>query len=317
VIEVRSPLRLPLGGGGTDLRSHADRHGAGWVAAALDLAVTVAVGPPGPSRPPSAVGPPAPLVAAALAGRALDAGDVAVAITSPVAAGTGLGSSGAVAVALVLALDRVEGRPPRSAEDLAAAGHAVEEAAVGPTAGYQDPWIAALGGLRWFAVAPGEAVTHRPLAIDEGTRAALAGCLGLYALGGSRSSAALLADQHRRTTDGEPAMAANLARTAALGVASREALEAGDLAGFGRLLHEHWCTKRGRSPGMSTDAADRAYDAARAAGAWGGKVVGAGGTGHLLVSAPDQGRVALALAPLGMRRLPLAWSERGAEVVSG
>lgn len=312
-VVVRSPLRLPLGGGGTDLPAHADRHGGCWLAAAVDVAVEVTLLDP-PGAPPVSPAGARPLVEAALAARRADGPPPGVRVRSPVPAGTGLGSSGALAVALVVALDHVE-RTVRSPEELAAAALGVERAAVGPTAGYQDPWASALGGLRWYEVAPGGDVRHRQLTVGAPGVEELDRRLGLFGVGGTRSSASVLADAHRRSTDGDREVLENLRVTADLGVASRDALEQGDLDGFGRLLHEHWCNKRRRSPGMTTGEVDRAYALALEAGALGGKLVGGGGGGYLLTYARDPDPVRAAMAAAGLAELPFSLGASGASVL--
>ena len=91
-------------------------------------------------------------------------------------------------------------------------------------------------------------------------------------------------------------MVANLDRTKEIGHESRALLESGDLTTYAELMHEHWVNKRARSQGMSTGRVDELYEIARANGAVGGKLVGAGGGGFLLVYAPEPMRVREAMA---------------------
>lgn len=316
MIVVRSPLRLPLGGGGTDLPSYYRHAGGSWLSAALDLHVEVAVWHPGTDAPGAApaAGAENPLVQAATLAQGVPRGAVSCRLHSAVAEGSGLGASGSIAVALVVALDALEGRS-RTLRDIAVEAAAIEQAAVGPTAGEQDPWIAAVGGITWFEVDRTGAVRHEPVALPAGTIDALHQRLALFAVGSGRLSANLLRDQHDRSQRSDQKMLENLRHIEELGRRSRAALEAGDVDAFGAMLHEHWELKRRRSPGISTEAIDHWYQVARDAGCVGGKVVGAGGGGHLLVCAPDLTPVRAALAVEGLHEVPCRLGAPGASVI--
>ncbi len=120
----------------------------------------------------------------------------------------------------------------------------------------------------------------------------------LFYTGDTRSAGSILADQVAKTASGDKAMVANLHRTKEIGHESLALLEAGDLERYAELMHEHWENKRKRSPGMANERIDKLYTLARRSGALGGKLVGAGGGGFLLVYAPrpDDTRQAMAAA---------------------
>jgi D-glycero-alpha-D-manno-heptose-7-phosphate kinase len=120
----------------------------------------------------------------------------------------------------------------------------------------------------------------------------------LFYTGDTRSAGSILADQVSKTTGGDPAMVENLHRTKEIGYESMALLQSGDLERYAELMHDHWENKKRRSPGMANPRIDNLYTLARRSGAIGGKLVGAGGGGFLLVYAPrpDDTRQAMAAA---------------------
>ena len=153
--------------------------------------------------------------------------------------------------------------------------------------GKQDPYVAAHGGICAYTFAKDGSVTVEPLELPQETLRALRNHLLLFYTGESRSASAVLSDQDQRTRGGDEDMLANLHRTKEMGYASRDLLLAGDLEAYAELMHEHWLNKRERSPGMATENIDRLYTLARRSGVIGGKLVGAGGGGFLLVYAQN------------------------------
>jgi D-glycero-alpha-D-manno-heptose-7-phosphate kinase len=137
-----------------------------------------------------------------------------------------------------------------------------------------------------------------PLELSPATLRGLRDHLLLFYTGEARSASAVLADQDVRSRAGDEEMLENLHLTKELGHRSHQLLLDGDLEGYGELMHEHWVNKRRRSPGMVTDRIDELYTLARRSGAVGGKLVGAGGGGFLLVYArrPEDTRQAMAAA---------------------
>jgi D-glycero-alpha-D-manno-heptose-7-phosphate kinase len=154
---------------------------------------------------------------------------------------------------------------------------------------------------------PDDTVTVEPLELDPDTLRRMSSNFLLFYTGEARSASALLADQNRRTHEQDDAMLENLHRTKQLGYESRGLLEAGDLERFAELMDEHWQNKRERSPGMANENIDRLYTLARRSGVVGGKLVGAGGGGFLLVyaSRPDDTRQAMRAAGVQELRFEL------------
>lgn len=324
MIIARAPLRITLGGGGTDLPSYADRHGGFLVAGAIDQHVHVAVAPrlePGILLRHAAIeqardahGLGHPIVREALL--LLDLGEAALEITilADLPGGTGLGSSGSLTVALLAALHALRGEVP-GWEALAAEAFHIEAGRLGEPIGRQDPAIAAHGGITAFSFAADGTTTATPLALPDDTRARLAAGTMLFFTGITRSAGAVLRAQDRGSRAGDAAMIANLHRVKAIGLRSRDLLEAGDLPGFAAQMHEQWMLKRERGA-TSSARIDAWYDLARCHGALGGKLIGAGAGGFLMFVTDDRERLRHGLAGTGLVPVPFAFAPRGVEILS-
>jgi D-glycero-alpha-D-manno-heptose-7-phosphate kinase len=293
VIFSRAPLRISLGGGGTDLPSYYANHGGFLVSGAIDKYVymlthtifqrryrmkyseTEEVDDPREIRHP--------ILRETLIrhwrGRPLEIASVA-----DVPAGTGMGSSGAFTVCLIKGLAHAR-RVSITAGALAEAACEIEIDVLGDPVGKQDPYVAAHGGVCAYTIARDGQVEVEPLELDGATLRRLRDHLLLFYTGDARSAATVLADQDRRSQEGDQAMLENLHLTKELGLRSRDLLVTGDLEAYGELMHEHWENKRRRSEGMANERIDQLYTLARRSGAIGGKLVGAGGGGFLLVYA--------------------------------
>ena len=217
-----------------------------------------------------------------------------------------MGSSGAYTVCLLkaLALARHTTLPPR---ELAEAACEIEIDVLKEPVGKQDQYVAAHGGVCAYTFNPDDTVTVEPLELDPETLRRMSSNFLLFYTGEARSASALLADQNRRTNQQDNSMLENLHRTKEMGFESRALLEAGDLERFAELMDEHWQNKRERSPGMANENIDRLYTLARRSGVVGGKLVGAGGGGFLLVyaSRPDDTRQAMRAAGVQELRFEL------------
>lgn len=294
-VVVRAPLRVALGGGGTDVPAYYRRHGGLVVSTAIDRYVHMTVSPGRRDRfvlkhlEWEEVAEPAevrhPILRAALthhwSGRPVELASV-----GDVPPGTGLGSSGAYAVCAIKALAELSGReldPPGLAE---AACH-LEIELVGRSIGKQDQYASAFGGLRAYEFRPDDSVAVRELQVSERMRAELCDRFLLFHTGEERSASAVI---------GSGQSEAALRRVAELAAATRDALEADDLDRLDELLDANWETKRARAPGTVTPAMDALRERALRAGARGVISLGAGGGGFLLVHAPDPERVRGALA---------------------
>ena len=303
VIFTRAPLRISLGGGGTDIPSYYRERGGFLVAGAIDKYIYMLTHTVFQQRYRlkysefEEVDDPAdirhPILREALClhwqGAPLEIASVA-----DIPAGTGLGSSGSYTVCLLKAL-ALAGRMASTPGDIAEAACHIEIDVLGEPSGKQDQYAAAHGGICAYTFHEDDTVTVEPLRLPDDTLQKMQDGFLLFFTGETRKATTILADQDARTRDMDAAMLANLDRTKEMGFESRALLESGDLVRYAELMHEHWLNKKARSAGMSTGRADDMYDVARANGAVGGKLVGAGGGGFLLVYSEDVDRLRRAM----------------------
>ena len=200
-------------------------------------------------------------------------------------------------------------------EDLAELACHIEIDRLGEPIGKQDQYIAAYGGITCFTFKRDDTVVSQPLALSMDTMFDLEDNLLLFFTGFSRSAGSILRDQNTRTQQSDTDMLSNLHYVKELGCKSREALEAGNAARFGELMHEHWLHKKKRSGGMSNPDIDAWYDLGIRNGAVGGKLVGAGGGGFLLFYAHDRNRLRHAMSTAGLEEVRFRFDFEGTKVV--
>jgi D-glycero-alpha-D-manno-heptose-7-phosphate kinase len=306
VVFSRAPLRISLGGGGTDLPSYYREHGGFLVSGAIDKYVYMLTHTVFQRRYRMKYSEleevdeiaqiKHPILRETLL-RHWHGNPLEIASVADVPAGTGMGSSGAYTVCLLKGLAQARHTSITPGE-LAEAACAIEIGVLGEPVGKQDPYVAAHGGICAYSFHADGRVEVESLELAPGTLRRLRDQLLLFYTGAARSASKVLADQDRRSQDGERGMLENLHRTKELGRRGCELRRAGDHEGDAELMHEHWEHKRSRSPGMTAAHIDRLYALARSSGAIGGKLVGAGGGGFLLVYArrPEETRQAMAAA---------------------
>ena len=324
MIIVRSPLRISLGGGGTDLLSYYRDHEGFLIAAAVDKYVYVSVIKP--FRPGiylkyseiehvNAVDQVKHrIIREALKLFPEQAGQIEITTLADIPAGTGLGSSGSFTTALLRAL-HAQSRNIIHPRELAEQACHVEIDLLKEPIGKQDQYIAAFGGITCFTFRRDGTVEAQPLALHEDTRNALADNLLIFFTGFARSASSLLRDQDTRTRQNDAGMIDNLHYVKDIGLRSKMALERGDLVGFGKLMHEHWQHKRKRSSGMSNSEIDRWYNLGMDAGAIGGKLIGAGGGGFLMFYAEDKVRLRHAMREAGLTEVRFHMDFEGTKVL--
>ena len=236
---------------------------------------------------------------------------VEIASVADVPAGTGLGSSGTFTVALMkaLALGRRQASTP---EVLAEQACHIEINVLGEPVGKQDQYVAAHGGICAYTFNTDGSVDVEPLNLSPSTLDDLRSKLMLFYTGETRSASKILDDQNKRTASSDQSMVDNLHKTKEIGYHSRELLESGDLDAYARLMHEHWLNKLKRSPGMANEHIESLYDAALKSGALGGKLVGAGGGGFLLVYTHEPEKTRAAMHALDAPELPFDFDYQGA-----
>jgi D-glycero-alpha-D-manno-heptose-7-phosphate kinase len=324
MIIARSPLRITLGGGGTDLASYYGEHEGFLVAAAIDKYVYVTV--MRPFKPGIYLKYSAlehvnrvadvkhPIIREALALQNLEAPQIEITTLADIPAGTGLGSSGSFTTALLKALYTHQ-RKVIHAQELAELACYIEINRLGEPVGKQDQFIAAFGGISCLTFHRDHRVTVQPLRVSMKTMYELEDNLLLFFTGFNRAAGSILKDQHVRSQAGDAEMLRNLDFVKALGHRSKEALESGDLLRFGELMHEHWEHKKRRSEGLSNLKIDEWYSQAMRNGAIGGKLVGAGGGGFLMFYAQDRSRLRQAMTESGLQEVRFRFDFEGTKVV--
>jgi len=324
VIFTRSPLRISLGGGGTDLPSYYRHHGGLVVAAAIDRYVYINVHRTFVpdlllkyaklERVQSVDEVRHPLIRECLRYAGVDGRHLEITSMADIPSGTGLGSSGSFSTALLKALHILKKDIVHPRELAEQACHVEIERLAEPI-GKQDPFIAAYGGIVCFQFHPDDQVEAAPLKLDTETLYNLEDNLLLFFTGFSRAAGSILKEQDDRSRRRDAEMIDNLHAIKDLGYRSREALEAGDLQGFGELMNVHWRRKRERSAAMSNEQIDRWYALALENGALGGKLIGAGGGGFLMFYAEEKTRLRHALAGAGLREVRFRFDFEGTKAI--
>ena len=300
MIITRSPLRISLGGGGTDLPSYYREHTGFLVAAAIDKYVYITlhqtfiqeliVKYSKLERVATVDQLEHPIIREAMKAVGVGAPNLEITSMADIPGGTGLGSSGSFTTGLLKALHALKRNIVHPAE-LAEQACDIELNKLGEPIGKQDQYIAAIGGITAFTFHPDGRVEYRPCKISEETHFNLEDNLLLFFTGYSRSASAILKDQNDKSKSNDQAMLDNLHFTKELGYKSLESLESGDLEEFARLMDVHWQRKKARSSGMSNQHINEWYDHAMRNGALGGKLIGAGGGGFLMFYAGDKKRL--------------------------
>jgi len=324
MIIVRSPLRITLGGGGTDLPSYYRDHGGFLIAGAIDRYVYITlhetfvedliVKYSSLERVSHASELKHPIVREAFSFLKMDGRRLELTSMADIPAGTGLGSSGSFTTALLKALHS-HNKHLVHPQELAEQACHIEIDRLGEPIGKQDQYIAAYGGVTCFRFAEDGAVEAAPLRMSSEARDNLEDNLVLFFTGYSRKASSILAEQDTKTKSSEKSMVENLHYVKDLGLRSKEALEAGSLADFGSLMHEHWQYKKRRSSGMSNPVIDEWYGLALRNGAIGGKLIGAGGGGFLMFYTEEKLRLRHAMREAGLTEVRYRFDCEGTKVV--
>jgi D-glycero-alpha-D-manno-heptose-7-phosphate kinase len=324
MIIARSPLRITLGGGGTDVPSYYREHAGFLIAAAIDKYVYVTVMrpfTPGIFLKYSKLehvdridDVQHPIIREAIRMMGYERPQVEITTLADIPAGTGLGSSGSFTTALVKALHAHEHKLMHPSE-VARLSCEIEIDRLGEPIGKQDQYIAAYGGITRFHFNPDNRVSAAPLKISNETFYDLEDNLLLFYTGINRSAGSILKHQVESTEKNNDDMISNLHYTKELGYRSMKALESGDMDLFGELLHEHWEHKKKRTGGMSSSQIDEWYELGKKNGAIGGKVVGAGGGGFLMFYAEDRKKLRQAMAKAGLEEVRFRFDFEGTKVI--
>ena len=328
---VRAPVRISLAGGGTDLEEYYASYGGMVVSAAIDKYFYAFVNPnegegvhigssdyrcfdrwlgeeepiwDGDLRLPRAV----------LHEYGVSRG-LSVFLASEIPPGTGLGSSSAVAVALIKAFSTLVGQRLNAAE-VAETAYRIESDKLGRPCGKQDQYAAACGGLNAIYFEK-DGVEVEPLAVDAEVRHRLRDRLLLFFLGSARSASDIGRDQQRATREKDARVMEALHYLRDAAQETKDALEEGNLPRLGDILRDTWEQKKRLAGGISNSQIDQVYEQAIACGAVGGKVTGAGGGGFLLLYCEPMhcGAVCAEMEKLGLYRMDFQFDTGGAKVL--
>jgi D-glycero-alpha-D-manno-heptose-7-phosphate kinase len=328
---ARAPVRISLAGGGTDLAAYFERYGGMVISAAIAkyfYAFIEVTGRPGLQISSSDYHaffrhPPGQKLLwdgdlslpRAILHRFNISDGVELFLASEVPPGTGLGSSSTVAVTIIKALSTLQGSS-FTKQQVAEEACAIEIEKLGMPIGKQDQYAASFGGLNTITFSS-EGTNVEPLAITDDTRRKLERSILLFFTGSAHNSATILAEQKRSSEQDRGKVIESLHGIKHLAVEARKALEAGVPDRLGELLHENWERKKRLASGITNSRIDEAYEVARAHGALGGKITGAGGGGFLMLYCPPdrQERVTSALDACGLVRMDFHFDHGGARVL--
>ena len=326
MIITRSPLRVTLGGGGTDLPSYYETYGGFLIAAAIDRYVYITIHDTFQQefiikysrleRVNSIGAIEHPIIRESLKLTEIEEnGSLEVTSMADIPAGTGLGSSGSFTTALLKALHAHQ-RHLIHPQELAEQACDIEINRLGEPVGKQDQYIAAFGGITCFEFGTDGTVSAWPLRISEEMRYNLEDNLLLFFTGYSRSASVVLKEQNDRSKTMDPDMLANLHFVKELAVESQQALEAGNLKEFARLMNVHWQNKKKRSNNMSNSHINDLYDLAMANGALGGKLIGAGGGGFLMFYSEEKTKLRHVMREQGLKEVRFKFDFEGTKLLA-
>ncbi len=322
MIIVRTPMRIALGGGGTDLPSYYQKHGGFVLSAAINKYIYIGINRTFTNdyllkysqleRTTTVDEIKHALIREVLrrhpVGPALE-----IVSLADIPSGTGLGSSGSFTVGLLRAVYAFK-REHVTAGALAEEACHIEIDILRSNVGKQDQYVAAYGGLIAMDFAPDGNVRVSPLSVSNATLHDLEERLLMFFTGYSRDASTILEHQNQQSQTGDATMLENLHFTKDLGLRIRTALEQGDVRGFAAMMQEHWDWKRRRSPDVTNPQIDRWYDVGMKNGALGGKLVGAGGGGFLLFYADNPPALRQALAAEGLTEVRFFFDHDGSVV---
>jgi D-glycero-alpha-D-manno-heptose-7-phosphate kinase len=324
LIVSRTPFRLSLGGGGTDLPAYYTKYGGFFVSGAVDKYMHIVLN----NRFESGIRLSYsqteivdsidlirhPLVREAL--KLLDMNNrLEIVSLADVPAATGLGSSGAFTVGLLNALYAHQ-KMVKTPEEVAEIACDIAINRLHEPLGKQDEYTASLGGIRSYEIDTGGKVTSKELDVSESTMSELEYGIMMFYTGITRRAGEILEKQRAKVSEPDGEAVKKMHAIKAIGLESKKALESGDLQRFGELLHEHWTVKRGITESMTTDDVDSWYALARKSGALGGKLVGAGGGGFLMLFCQDgREKVRAALAGKGLTEMRFRFDFEGSKVI--
>jgi D-glycero-alpha-D-manno-heptose-7-phosphate kinase len=324
MIISRSPLRISLGGGGTDLPSYYEEHEGFLISAAIDKYVYITLHQTFEKeillkyskfeKVKNVDEIQHPIVREALKMLDIYSTNLEICSMADIPAGTGLGSSSSFTTALLKALHAMKGNIV-STRTLAEEACEIEMNRLHEPIGKQDQYIAAYGGITCMNFHKDGYVWVDPLNVTNETLYNLEDNLILYFTGFSRSAGSILEEQNKKSKEHDSDMIQNLHFVKDLGYQSKAAFEKGDLNTFADIMNIHWEHKKKRSGGMSNPVIDEWYDFAMKNGALGGKMIGAGGGGFLMFYANDKVKLRQAMSKTSMTEVRFRFEKEGSKIL--
>ncbi len=326
MIVSRAPVRFSLGGGGTDLPTYSREHGGFLVAAAIDKYVNLCVAPRFQNNIRLAYSK-TELVDSVdqIEHRIFREAMRFVGTTNPmelhsladVPSNTGLGSSSSFTVALINGLHAFK-REFVGTEQLAHEACHIEIDILKEPIGKQDQYIAAYGGITAFTFEKDGSVHAERLPVKDDVIDELESSLLIFYSGVERSASAVLSEQAKTVKANKDDAVARMHRIKEMGYETKKLLLEGNVDLYGELLHEHWMNKRKLAANMTDSAIDEHYEAARKAGAIGGKLMGAGGGGFFMfyARATERRKVYDTLVSRGLRPMRFRFDFDGARILA-
>jgi D-glycero-alpha-D-manno-heptose-7-phosphate kinase len=319
-----SPLRISMGGGGTDLPSYYKDHSGFLIAAAIDKYVYVNLHNTFDQKliikyskmeeVKSVDEIKHPIIRETLKFVGVENPHLEITSMADIPAGTGLGSSGSFTTALLKALHTYKGNIVHPQELAEQAAH-IEIDILGEPIGKQDQYISAYGGITCFRFHPDGRVDAWPLNISNETRYTLEDNLLLFFTGYSRGASLILKEQKERSENNDQFMIQNLHYIKDLAKRSQKAFESGNLEEFAKIMNEHWEYKKKRSSVMTNSKIEDWYKFAMENGALGGKLIGAGGGGFLMFYSEDKKRLRQAMKEAGLQEVRFRFDYMGTRVI--
>lgn len=324
MIITRSPLRISLGGGGTDLPSYYENHEGFVISAAIDQYIYITIHKTFKDnlivkyseleQVDIASMLKHPIIREAFAALNLDGKFMEIASMADIPAGTGLGSSSSFTTALLKALYTYKKEIIQPSK-LAESACDIEINRLKEPIGKQDQYISAHGGLTYFKFHRNGTVEVNPLKISDETLYNLEDNLLLFFTGYSRSASNILKEQDSKTKSVDNSMIDNLHFVKELGLKSKIAFETGNLEEFADIMNIHWQYKKERAQNMSNPNINNWYDVALKNGALGGKLIGAGGGGFLMFYAKDKAKLRHALLREGLKEVRFKFDFEGTKTI--
>lgn len=321
---VRSPLRISLGGGGTDLPSYYEENEGFLIAAAINkfvyltmhenFADEILVKYSKTEKTRNADELKHPIFRECIKMLGLEDESFEIQSMADIPAGTGLGSSSSFTTALLKCLHEYKGELVDT-EELAREACEIEMERLKEPIGKQDQYIAAYGGIRAMWFRKDGTVDIEPLNMTKETLYNLEDNLVLYFTGFERSASQILKEQDDKTKASDSGMKQNLDMVKQMGLDSRAAFEKGDLRAFADIMNHHWEIKKKRSNAMSNPRIDEWYEHAMKNGALGGKLIGAGGGGFLMFYSEDKVRLREAMLGSGLKEVRFRFENQGTRLI--